>query len=168
MKKTIKIAAIATTMALLLMLTGALAAEDMNNTSGNMSVEAAPMKVGGECTYDHFAGTAKICSINQTNETLAQKNATDGPGYAGFLVKYEFKLNGQPPIGMPAYASDFLNGCENILLLGNSWYPGEKYLQKYNITEGATFRGNMSIIRSGTCTPVLIRLDGIDIYDYSE
>ena len=59
-------------------------------------------------------------------------------------------------------------GCKNVLELYNSWYPGPKFLQKYNITEGAIFNCSLKLIKSGSCSQEIIRFKDIDKQDYFE
>lgn len=120
------------------------------------------------CTYDEYLGQCKICTIMQTNVSVHQEKVIGGPGYAGFEVGFEFR----PVQPLPSEVFDRINknviGCTNVLELYNSWYPGPKFLQKYNITEGATFNCSLSLIRSGACTPEIIRFKDIDQRDYFE
>lgn len=120
------------------------------------------------CTYDEYQGECKICSILQTDESSHQEEVSGGPGYAGFEVKFEF-IPVQP---LPFDAYDRINrsatGCENVLQLYNSWYPGPKFLQKYNITESAVFNCSTKLIKSGACSPVIINFEDIDQCDYFE
>lgn len=124
--------------------------------------------IGGPCTYDEYNGQCKICSINKTNESAMQENTIGGPGYAGFEVRFEF-IPAQP---LPATVSDkverFIVGCKNLLLLYNGWYPGPKFLQKYNVTEDAEFNCSLNVENSGTCTPVIIEQKDVDGRDYFE
>ncbi|MCX8207020.1 MAG: hypothetical protein N3G75_04215 [Methanothrix sp.] len=134
----------------------------LNNSSGE-----GPVLVGGPCEYDIYNGTATICSVIQTNESIAQAEIAGGPGYAGYDVRYEFT----PSEELPVWVSDQLNqsgNCSFVLRLCNSWYPGAAFLEKYNITEGAVFQATLNAIRSGTCTPVIVELEGVDRCDYFE
>ncbi|MBU1999292.1 MAG: hypothetical protein KKE64_07355, partial [Candidatus Omnitrophica bacterium] len=55
-----------------------------------------------------------------------------------------------------------------LFLLANSWYPGEKYLVKYGIREGAVLKCEINIINRGTCSPVLFRFTDLNTTDYFE
>lgn len=132
-----------------------------NDSSGDLG------KIGGPCEYDLYNGTAMICSVMQTSESIGQAEVIGGPGYAGYEVRYEFT----PSEELPVWVSDHLNqsgNCGLLLQLCNSWYPGPAFLEKYNITEGAVFNATLWAIRSGTCTPVVIELEGVDRCDYFE
>ncbi|MHC1632007.1 MAG: ABC transporter substrate-binding protein [Methanotrichaceae archaeon] len=59
-------------------------------------------------------------------------------------------------------------GREYLLQLCNSWYPGPRFLEKYNITEGAIFGCTLSLITKGTCSPIVFKFDEIDNCDYFE
>lgn len=134
----------------------------LNNSSGEGQVV-----VGGPCEYEMYNGTATICSVMQTNESIAQAEITGGPGYPGYEVRYEFT----PSEELPVWVSDHLNqsgNCSLLLQLCNSWYPGPAFLEKYNITEGAVFQATLRAIRTGSCTPVIVELEGVDRCDYFE
>lgn len=124
--------------------------------------------LGGPCTYDEYMGECKICSIIETNESADQENATGGPGYAGFEVRFQFSPLQQLPKAVSDSATQFLNGCKNLLSLYNGWYPGPMFLKKYNVSEGKEFNCSMNVERSGTCTPVIIEFKEIDRRDYFE
>jgi hypothetical protein len=120
------------------------------------------------CTYDEYNGQCKICSIMQTNASVHQEKVIGGPGYAGFEVKFEFI----PVQSLPFNVYDRINksviGCKNVLKLCNSWYPGPKFLQKYNITDGAIFNCSLKLMKSGSCSPEIIGFEDIDQIDYFE
>jgi len=122
------------------------------------------------CTYDEYKGQCKICSIMQTDESVHQEKVIGGPGYAGFEVKFEFVPNDVQSLPFDVY--DRINksviGCKNVLELYNSWYPGPKFLQKYNITEGAIFNCSLELMKSGACSPEIISFNEIDRRDYFE
>lgn len=125
------------------------------------------MLVGGKCSYDYYNGTCRICSILQSDESVGQMAMLGGPGYAGYEVKYVFIPKDELPEGILDIVDKCL-GCNNTLLLCNSWYPGPKFLEKYNITEGAVFNCTLEVIKTGTCTPIIIELSGIERCDYFE
>ena len=57
---------------------------------------------------------------------------------------------------------------EHLLQLRNSWYPGEKFIEKYGIEVGKTFKCTLCVIKSGTSTPIIFEFDDIDTTDYFE
>ncbi len=122
------------------------------------------------CTYDEYKGQCKICSIMQTDESVHQEKVIGGPGYAGFEIKFDFVPDDAQSLPLDVY--DQMNksviGCKNVLELYNSWYPGPKFLQKYNITEGAIFDCRLELIKSGACSPEIIEFKEIDRRDYFE
>ncbi len=137
---------------------------------GYIVITSAIVVSDAACTYDEYKGQCEICSIMQTDESVHQEKVIGGPGYAGFGVKFEFIPN--DVLSLPLDAYDRINksaiGCKNVLELYNSWYPGPKFLQKYNITEGAIFNCSLELIKSGTCSPEIIRFEDIDQRDYFE
>jgi len=137
---------------------------------GYIIIASATAMSNTACTYDEYEGQCKICSIMQTDESVHQENVIGGPGYAGFEIKFEFVPNDAQSLPLDVY--DQINksviGCKNVLELYNSWYPGPKFLQKYNITEGAIFDCRLELIKSGACSPEIIEFNEIDRRDYFE
>jgi len=116
-----------------------------------------PPKVGGGCSYSDVKGICTIVSIQKTSESLAQEQIEGGPGYKGYDVKFSFQ-----PEGGNTEAK------QGSLLLGNSWYPGSRFLEKYGISVGAEFSCTKSTIKTGTCSPTVFSFSTIDIIDYFE
>ena len=123
--------------------------------------DAAPLKVGGGCKYDDHPGTATITKIVKTEASKQQSGST---GYEGFEVLFTFKPDAEIKDGLGAKAAKW----EHLFQIGGGAYPGPQYLKKYKLEVGKTYRGTMSIITSGTCTPVIIKLDGVDPIDFFE
>jgi hypothetical protein len=118
-------------------------------------------KVGGPCKYDDHPGTATITRIEKTEASKQQKGVT---GYEGFEVRFTFKPDAALKDGRGAKAATW----EHLFQIGSGTYPGPEYLKKYKLEVGKTFRGTMSVITSGTCTPVIVKLDGVDSIDSFE
>jgi hypothetical protein len=148
---------------LLLLAPAVIGAAGEGNDTGK-----APLVVGGQCAYDEYRGTCRICSILKTNESAKQEQVIGGTGYAGFEVKYEFVPAELLPANVSQWVNESVISCNNLFQLCNSWYPGPKFLKKYNITEGSVFDCNLSVITSGTCTPMIIEFKDIDRCDYFE
>jgi hypothetical protein len=117
--------------------------------------------VGGGCKYDDFPGTVTIKSIEKTEASKQQKASI---GYEGFEVLLTFKPDGamKDGIGTAAVQRD------HLFQLGSGTYPGPAYLKKYHLEAGKTYRGTMSVITAGTCTPVIVKMDGVDPIDFFE
>lgn len=123
---------------------------------------------GGQCSYEKFRGIGRIISIHQTELSKQQAGSS---GYEGFEVKFRFTpvepSNIENVKWVKNIQEDILDR-EYTLLLTNSWYPGQKYLEKYGIVENATFDGELRLITQGTCSPIEFSFDAIDTTDYFE
>ena len=127
--------------------------------------------LGGPCTYKPFKGTCKIVSVEKTETSKRQAMMNGGPGYEGYEVKFVFTPEETPDFsGIP-----WVKGSERALLttqypllLTTSWYPSQKFLEKYDIRKDAVFACEMDLITSGTCTPITFKFEGINTTDYSE
>ena len=122
------------------------------------------MKVGGPCEYTEFAGTATITKIEITDQSRQQALATGGPGYPGCEIWFSFKTSAKVS---PDWARRLLER-EHLFRLANSWYPGEKYIDKYGIKVENTYRCVLKVITRGTCTPAMFKFSGCKDDDYFE
>ncbi|HCN78939.1 MAG TPA: hypothetical protein DIT13_17320 [Verrucomicrobiales bacterium] len=120
-----------------------------------------PAIVGGPCTYDDHPGSATITRIEKTEASKQQSETT---GYEGFEVRFTFKPDAPLKDDLGARAATW----EHSFQIGSGTYPGPEYLAKYKLEAGKTFRGTMSVIQSGTCTPVIVKLEGVDPADFFE
>ncbi|MBN2432454.1 MAG: hypothetical protein JXQ27_13340 [Acidobacteria bacterium] len=119
-------------------------------------------RLGGPCRYDTFAGTAVITRVERTAASTAQAEAAGGPGYAGYAVYFRFEAAGELPVDAAPLAG------EHFWQLRNSWYPGQCYLDKYDLRPDRRFPAAARLLRQGACTPVLFELAGLDAADYFE
>ena len=116
--------------------------------------------IGGPCSYDKIQGSCQITSVAKTDESIHQAQVSGGPGYEGNVIKYKFT---------PLDANqEYEKNKEYLLTLTNSWYPGDKFLDKYSIQEGKTFKCVMGRIVKGTCTPVVFEFPDINTSDYTD
>lgn len=120
-----------------------------------------PDNDGGPCKYDDHPGLATITRIEKTEASKQQSGIT---GYEGFEVHFTFKPDAPLKDGLGAKAETW----EHLVQLGSGTYPGPEYLKKYQLEVGKTFRGKLCVITSGTCTPVIVKLDGVDPIDFFE
>jgi hypothetical protein len=116
---------------------------------------------GGPCKYDDHLGTATITRIEKTEDSKQQSGIT---GYEGFEVRFTFKPDTAIKDDLGAKAATW----DHLFQIGSGTYPGPAYLQKYKLEVGKTFRATMSVITSGTCSPVIVKLDGVDSIDSFE
>ena len=113
-------------------------------------------RVGGECEYKKYAGEAKITSI----EKVA---AASGEMRGRYEVKFAFTPDRK--VEEPFAQTE---GKEFLLMVGHAYNPGPKFLEKYGIEMGKTFRGYLKVIIKGTCTPILFEFPSIRLDDYGE
>jgi hypothetical protein len=121
-------------------------------------------KVGGPCKYDKYPGKATITKIEKTDTSIKQATLNASAGYEGFEIWYTFIPN-KP---LPAGPWNEIIREPKLFQLSSSLYPGEKYIKKYNVKVGKVFATTLSIIKSGTCTPNIYDLHGLDINDLFE
>lgn len=127
-------------------------------------VRPAERKVGGQCEYTSYTGTATITRVDKTDASRAQASTMGGPGYEGNEVWYTYKTDQE-------VKEEWARGHsqkEHLLLLANSWYPGPHYSEKYGITPGKSYGCVLKVITRGTCTPLIFEFTGIDRSDYFE
>ena len=122
--------------------------------------------LGGTCTYDDYPGACEIVSVLKTEDSAHQAEVGGGPGYEGYEVSFVFSPD--EPMNLTENWDDLVFGREHLLQLCNSWYPGPRFLEKYNITEGAVFNCTLKLIAGGTCSPIVFEFDEIDQCDYFE
>jgi hypothetical protein len=139
-------------------------------TSGILYAQGQGRLIGGACSYDRISGTCQIISVTKTSESIRQAQIGGGPGYEGYEIKFKFtpseeKLEYRKASG--GGIEDIVNK-EHTLQLTNSWYPGDKFLEKYMIKEGKVFNCVLCLITKGTCTPVLFEFPDINTSDYFE
>ncbi len=118
--------------------------------------------IGGPCTYASYEGNCKITSIQKTPASTQQADIKGGPNYEGYEIKFKFIPSQKIP------HADYITQREFLLTLQNSWYPGERFLEKYNINVGSVFECQAKIITKGTCTPVMFSFKSINTTDYFE
>ncbi|MBN2545303.1 MAG: hypothetical protein JXB50_05850, partial [Spirochaetes bacterium] len=121
-------------------------------------------KIGEECIYKKYHGTAVIISIKKTKESTSQTSVSGGPGYEGYEIKFSVKVNAYIS---KEWVKESINK-EQLFLLANSWYPGIEYIKKYKIKKGKKHNCIVKIIEKGACTPILFEIDGLDTTDYFE
>lgn len=140
--------------------------EQPNNTTTNQKEIPTEKKepiVGETCAYKKIAGSCNITFLSKTTASISQASNIDGPGYEGYEIKYKFT-----PKNPNMLEDKEILKKEHLFLLANSWYPGEKYLQKYNIKENAIFDCELAQISKGTCTPNILSISKINSTDYFE
>ncbi|MCX5701808.1 MAG: hypothetical protein NTW64_02360 [Candidatus Omnitrophica bacterium] len=137
---------------------------------GILYAEEIGVVIGGACSYERIPGTGKIISIAKTGESTRQVTVTGGPGYEGYVIRFTFSplQEKQENIKMsPDYMAGIIEK-EHTLQLTNSWYPGDKFLEKYKIEVGKIFNCVMSLITRGSCSPVIFGFPDINTSDYFE
>lgn len=119
---------------------------------------------GGPCTYQIYPGKATITRIQRTPASVGQSLIIGGPGYAGLEVWFKCMPSGETwPSGLAS-----LMDKEYAFTLNNSWYVGPKYLMKYHVVPGTELPCEISVLESGVCSPVVVRIIPLDASDYFE
>jgi len=121
-------------------------------------------RVGGPCAYDRYPGAATITRIEKTAVSKRQVKVKGGPGYEGYEVWFRFKTDKKVT---QSWARKALQK-DHLFQLMNSWYVGEKYIEKYGFKTGKVFKCTMMVITRGTCSPIVFRFDKLDRTDYFE
>jgi hypothetical protein len=122
------------------------------------------------CSYEKIQGEAKIISITKTGESTQQAMISGGPGYEGYVIHFIF-IPSQEKQENSQVSSDYRANIiekEHALQLVNSWYPGDKFLEKYKIETGKIFNCVMSLITRGSCSPFVFEFPDINTSDYFE
>ncbi len=118
----------------------------------------------GHCAYETYAGKATVIGVEKTERSKAQVRVTGGPGYEGYEIWFSFQTDRETGL---AGIRD-ITKKSHIFTLMNSWYPGEKYLLKYDIRVGRVYKGALNVIKFGPCSPVVFKFDDLDPTDYFE
>lgn len=120
--------------------------------------QAQPQRVGGPCAYNEVPGVFDIVSV----APVPPGQETMRPPYPPFRVLFTFKPD------RPAPEVAHLLGRVHPLRLTSGADPGPEFLKRYGIRPGVRFTGAIRVIRSGTCTPFLFHLNGVDTSDLFE
>ena len=121
-------------------------------------------RVGGPCEYAEYRGTAMIARVEQTERSREQARNVGGAGYEGYEIWFRFT----PEADIREEWARPAAGKEHLLCLMNSWYPGPRYLEKYGIKKGRSYRCTLMVITKGTCTPTIFEFPEISRDDYFE
>jgi hypothetical protein len=142
--------------------------EPAGSTQGAPVTPAAasspPGLIGGGCAYRDVPGMATILRVRKTAESRHQAEVGGGPGYEGLEASFVFAPD--EPLAEEA-ALAFLSR-QHVLLLTNSWYPGQAFLRKYEIAQGRKIPAVLRVRTAGPCTPFGFAFPGIDLSDYFE
>lgn len=109
---------------------------------------------GGQCDYKRYEGRAKIISMDK---------ATDSPIRSSEKYEVKFIFTPDQEIKEPFAKTE---GMEFLLLVGNTYRPSKRFLEKYGIEIDKVFDCYLKVIIRGTCTPVLFEFPSINLYDY--
>ena len=130
--------------------------------SENMSADVR--KTGGDCSYVSYPGIATITRTVKTEASSKQATMKGGPGYEGYEIWFLFKTEQEIKKGWVRKGI----GKERLFLLANSWYPGQRYIEKYNIKSGKSYPCTLQVISRGTCTPTIFKFAEPKRDDYFE
>lgn len=124
--------------------------------------------VDGPCVYQTFKGKCRVTAIDKTDSSRKQGTIASGPGYEGYEIRFRFiPLEPLEGDNIQWVKADIANK-RYLLLLGNSWYPGSGYIQKYGLGIERSFGCDMKILTKGTCTPMGFIFNDINVTDYFE
>jgi hypothetical protein len=112
--------------------------------------------VGGQCDYKRYEGHARVISITKIVDSISYSRE-----------RYEVKFVFIPDEEIKESFAQ-IEGREFLLMLGNSSYPGPKFLEKYGIEVGKVLDCHLKVIIKGTCTPILFEFPSVRLDDYSE
>lgn len=130
--------------------------------AGGMKTGAG--RIGGPCAYHDYPGTATITRVEKTDASREQGTASSGPGYEGYEVWFRFVT--EQPVA-EEWAREGM-AREHLFQLANSWYPGDRYLRRYGLAAGKSYRCVLKVIVSGTCTPTVFDFPELKRDDYFE
>jgi len=145
-----------------LLLTCALACE--GKAAENRGAVASERRFGGPCEYADYEGTATITRVEKTEQSSGQAKSPGGPGYEGYEVWFRFGTDQEV---RQEFARPKTSG-EQLFKLANSWHPGERYIKKYGVEPGKSYRCVFKVITKGTCTPTIFDMTGLKKDDYFE
>ncbi len=120
--------------------------------------------VGGPCEYVDYPGTATVTRMTSTDQSRRQALTPGGAGYPGVEIWFSFKTAARISQDWARKVVD----REHLFRLANSWYPGERYIDKYGIKVGNIYPCTLRIITRGTCTPAIFKFPGDKDRDYFE
>ncbi|GAB6036007.1 hypothetical protein JCM15519_05660 [Fundidesulfovibrio butyratiphilus] len=124
----------------------------------SLETQAQPHRVGGPCTYDDVPAVFTVVSV----KPVPPSEAFGSPPYRPYRTLFTFKTKRRAP------DVAHLLGRAHPLVLTSGADPGPDFLKRYGIRPGVRFKGSVRVIRSGTCTPFLFHLDGVDTSDLFE
>ncbi|MFH1729906.1 MAG: hypothetical protein ABIA04_15945 [Pseudomonadota bacterium] len=126
----------------------------------SLSSLASP-KIGGSCSYSSNPGEIVILDIMESD----LKKRKDNPCEKSFIITYKFKAKLRDNLSELAQS---IEAKELNLKFASGFYPGPKFIKKYQIEKGKIFEANLKLIEKGTCTPFIIDIPEIDLSDRFE
>lgn len=105
------------------------------------SAGCRPIKAGGECTYDVFVGTATITKIEPI-----EGSAPDG----AVRVVFDTQFSGSKPT--PKF---YQHKDRAVVIKSPDGKTDAEWLAAQKLTVDSKLRVEVSLITSGTCTPVI-------------
>lgn len=121
-------------------------------------------RAGGPCSYNKYQGEAVFTKVKKIRDSKLERLLYGGQNYQGYEVWFTFKTKEDIK---EKWALPMINKAQ-LFQLVNSWNPGPRFLKKYSIKKGAKFVCDLSIITSGTCSPIIFDFPKIDRADYFE
>jgi len=112
--------------------------------------------IGGMCEYVVYSGEIRVLSIKRTERSKLQTRMYGGPDYEGYEITYRFIANEKIE---ESFAEDWIKE-EQVFRFFNSWFPSEEYIIMHKIETGKSYPAEIMVIEKGTCTPILIEVEG--------
>ena len=112
--------------------------------------------IGGMCEYVVYSGEIRVLSIKRTERSKLQTRMYGGPDYEGYEITYRFIANEKIE---ESFAEDWIKE-EQVFRFFNSWFPSEEYIIMHKIEAGESYPAEIMVIEKGTCTPILIEVEG--------
>lgn len=119
----------------------------------------------GTALYSNYSGTATIAGVKKTEKSKAQAKVAGG--YEGYEVWFSFEPDKEEEIEPDeeeeeaieeSWGRNFIER-EHLFKLANGQYPGPKYIEKYKIKVGKTYKCTLRVMKQGTGTPFIFVFD---------
>ena len=124
-------------------------------------------KDGGECYYSRFDITCSFVSIVQADSTQYPSSQAQDWALPCFECKYVIidSTSLKNKISDTIYKT-----CADtfILYVSSQAYPGQLYLEKYDINTDSLYDAELMTITEGSCNPMMFSFEAIDIKDSFE
>ncbi len=128
----------------------------------------------GTSLYSNYRGVATITEVKKTEKSKAQAKVAGRS--EGYEVWFSFEPDKEEELELDEggeaeevikeeiikekWGRRFAAG-EHLFKLANGLYPNAKYIKKYKIKPGQTYRCTFRVMKQGTGTPFIFVIDGL-------